>query len=310
MAHATFKAIGQNAADSRLAEQKLRIVKSNLLIELLHQRLKDPGSRSGDLVADELVSSIAAGELNVESALEHLISPPPSTSVAAVAATEGAGALVDRAAVPSNQDSEGAEAAMDADAEAVPRGSPRLGAWEKPDALQRYWRGKAKPDGLATPIGTSSAEMVAFLAQQAGQRRHLRPHLSNPEMRFGGGFGQTERFEAVTLGDERAVSTMRGPAAYTPRWQATQRTSPQAPFTTASRTGGGILGADSQARGLGPGRPMDHIRPRSAFGHQADSGKRNMPRATFGAAHRDHGSALTGSEPQRRSRPGPGSYNA
>lgn len=295
-----------------MALQKRRIQLTTELIEQSHRRLKAglaATPQQSDHI-DELVDAIAAGSIGVDAAVEHLLNPQPTSAPtgeeADQAATEDAAAAEETAAE---------EAAAEDEEEKI---EPFIAA---PTFYSggAAWRGKRKEDGLTADqrqalrdAGTPSSEHQAYLASLGlPYRRALRPHDSRPETRFGGGFGMTERFADLPSFVDRPVRRERGPAAYSPGWHAdsSRRSSPSAPFTTHARFSS-KQALSSAAGGPGPGRPSDYLSRNSSMGVQVDSTMRSKPIFGFGTSSRSHGSGLTGSEAQKRDRPGPGSYNA
>ena len=306
-------------ANARHTDQKLRLRIQNLLIERMQASLTAkqdvPAADPLFLAADPLVADIGAGLCSVDEAVDRLLSEVAKTSVAAGQSepetNEGGNAKGAEGADGAEGDAleaelEGTDNAEAADAETEPRAAPFVPA---PTFYSggAEWRGKQKANGISAPIGTPAAKL-ALLA--SGHRRSLRPHQSRPEMRFGGNFGQLERFQSNPSFVERDVMHERGPAMYSPQWTAESTRKPgslAAPFSSQSRfpRGGGAVSALATA-----GAHVPYLPARSAVGEQVSSMLPSKPAFGFGTASRDHGSAMSGTEAQRRSRPGPGSYNA
>ena len=305
-------------ANARHTDQKLRLRIQNVLIERMQASLTAkqdvPAADPLFLAADPLVADIGAGLCSVDEAVDRLLSEVAKRSVAAGQSepeNEGGNAKGAEGADGAEGDAleaelEGTDNAEAADAEPEPRAAPFVPA---PTFYSggAEWRGKQKANGISAPIGTPAAEL-ALLA--SGHRRSLRPHQSRPEMRFGGNFGQLERFQSNPSFVEREVMHERGPAMYSPQWTAESTRKPgslAAPFSSQSRfpRGGGAVSALATA-----GAHVPYLPARSAVGEQVSSMLPSKPAFGFGTASRDHGSAMSGTEAQRRSRPGPGSYNA
>lgn len=295
-----------------LERQKLLLRAQNLMIERIQARLDGdlPKHAADDQYkrADEYAALIAQGSMSMDEAIQLLIQPQQQQPSRA-----GSETLENVPGGSTAADSEIEADREEGDGEDGDEGGTRFVPFVAAPTFYSggaAWRGKKKATGESLPVGTPASALAEHLETLGiTRRRNLRPHQSRPEMRFGGSFGMTEREQSRPSFVDRQVIAERGPAAYTPQWHAesSRKASLSAPFTLQPRFprgGGGPVALPTA------GDTVPYVGPRTSLGEQASSMLRSKPIFGFGSASRDHGSAMAGTEAQRRSRPGPGSYNA